>query len=97
MQRDQPVGEDDTDKGAGAFEKKNHYFQALLAGALKIKKAVHTQRNAVILIKKVVHIRLGAAHPRIWERNVAALSSEASSVSSSPPFGLEQCLKMLKS
>ena len=29
------------DKGAGAFEKKNHYFQALLAGALKIKKAVH--------------------------------------------------------
>ena len=47
----------------------------------------------MILIKKVVHIRLGAAHPRIWERNVVALSSEASSVSSSPPFGLEQCLK----
>ena len=42
MQRDQAVGEDDTDKGAGAFEKKkNHYFQALLADALKIKKAVH--------------------------------------------------------
>ena len=41
MQRDQAVGEDDTDKGAGAFEKTNHYFQALLAGALKIKKAVH--------------------------------------------------------
>ena len=43
MQRDQASewSEDDTDKGAGAFEKKNHYFQALLAGALKIKKAVH--------------------------------------------------------
>ena len=41
MQRDQAVGEDDTDKGAGAFEKKNYYFQALLSGALKIKKAVH--------------------------------------------------------
>ena len=41
MQRDQAVGEDDTDKGAGAFEKKNHYFQALLAGALKNKNAVH--------------------------------------------------------
>ena len=41
MQRDQAVGEDDTDKGAGAFEKKNHYFQALLTDALKIKKAVH--------------------------------------------------------
>ena len=43
MQRDEvsELSEDDTDKGAGAFEKKNHYFQALLAGALKIKKAVH--------------------------------------------------------
>ena len=43
MQRDEvsELSEDDTDKGAGAFEKKNHYFQALLAGALKIKKSVH--------------------------------------------------------